>query len=207
MLADQIIELVREGAPEAVKSRDRNDICLGLAFARALRCIRSIRDIAAVHGEADDAFALTRALVVLCVQAAWLVKPDDPDERLRRSRVLELAARRQLRTQACAMEGLGMDFGMAATDFDDRIHDLEDMSIEKTPTDESMALEVGMKHFYARIYRSASDVAHYSLWSALSGFDLTGVEGDIESLDGLPIRFLDGGPPGSSRAARQRPYA
>src|SRR6266571_398507 len=106
-MVDGILDLVSTQAPASVRSRYRNDQFLVLAFGRATRCLRSSRDIAATHAEADDVSVLTRALMVTVLLALWLATPDDPAERLMRGRAIELASLRALRTQARSMEKLG----------------------------------------------------------------------------------------------------
>src|SRR6266508_4109128 len=50
---------------------DWNDEFLVAAFARAFRCLRSVREIAC-RGEADDAAVLTRALIALTLRYLWI---------------------------------------------------------------------------------------------------------------------------------------
>lgn len=193
-MADGILDLVAQHAPAGVTSRDRNDQFLVLAFGRALRCFRSIRDVAGVHAEADDAAVLTRALLAMTLRAVWLAIPDDPEERLRRARALELDSIRQLRTQARSLERLSLDPGIPAAALDERIAELERLGVARVPPDEVIARELGDEAIYARIYRTTSSAAHYSLFTALQGFDASNIEGEIESLNGIRIRFLDGDP-------------
>lgn len=191
-MADGILDLVAEHAPSGVTSRDRSDQFLALAFGRAFRCFRSIRDVAGVHGEADDAAVLTRALMTMTLRAVWLALPEEPAERVRRAQALELASLVQLRKQARSLESFGLESGAPQDAFDERISQLEAAGIGGMPPDEVIARELGHEAVYARVYRSTSDVVHYSLFSALHGFDASSVEGEIESLDGVRIRFVDG---------------
>lgn len=198
-MVDGILDLVSTHAPASVTSRDRNDQFLVLAFGRATRCLRSSRDIAAIHAEADDISVLTRALTVTVLLAAWLATPDDPDERLMRGRIVELTSLRSLRTQARSMEALGMEFGALSTDFDARITELEALGAVRK-SDEAIASELGLDEVYAHVYRSTSHVAHYSLLTALQGFDVPDTERPIDAFDGLRIRFLDGDVGGAEEA-------
>jgi hypothetical protein len=193
-MADGILDLVAQHAPAGVTSRDRNDQFLVLAFGRAFRCFRSIRDVTCAHAEADDAAVLTRALLAMTLRAIWLAAPDGSQERLRRARALELDSIKQLRTQSRSLERLSLDPGIPATVLDERIAELERLGSGGIPPDEVIARELGDEAIYARIYRTTSNAAHYSLFTALQGFDASSIEGEIESLSGLRIRFLDGEP-------------
>jgi hypothetical protein len=50
---------------------DWNDQFLVAAFARAFRCLRSVREIAC-RGEANDAAVLTPALIALTLRHLWI---------------------------------------------------------------------------------------------------------------------------------------
>jgi len=150
--------------------------------------------VACVHAEADDAAVLTRALMAMTLRAVWLAVPEDPDERLRRARALELDSIRQLRTQARSLERLSLEPEIPPTVLDERIAELERLGEAGIPPDEVIACGLGDEAIYARIYRTTSNAAHYSLFTALQGFDAGSIEGEIESLNGLRIRFLDGDP-------------
>jgi len=199
-IADAIIDLVSKHAPEGVMSRDRNDQFLALAFGRAFRCFRSIRDVAGNYAEGDDAAVLTRALAVIALRSLWLATPEDPDERIRRGRMVELDGLKHLLTHARSVEALKMDPGTPSTDLTPRVEELEALGVDGMPSDEAIAHELGLEHVYAVVYRSTSHVAHYSVPTALRGFDVSGIEGEISSFDGLRIRFLDGDPAAAEQA-------
>lgn len=192
--ADAILDLVAREAPAGVTSRDRNDQLLVLGFGRAFRCFRSIRDVAAVHAEADDAYALTRALFVILLQSLWIATPEDPEERLRRGRAIELAGLVQIRKQTRSMAELGMGPPAPAA-VDRRIEELQAAGLRPLPPDEVIARELGEEiiALYAHVYRTASDVAHYSLFTALQGFAVTDIDAQMpEGFDGVRVRFQDG---------------
>src|SRR5205823_3791755 len=72
--ADQVLELVgREWRPNQRSPAvvDWNDELLVVAFARAYRCLRSVRELAG-RGEDEDAAVVTRALVALMLRYLWV---------------------------------------------------------------------------------------------------------------------------------------
>jgi Family of unknown function (DUF5677) len=149
--------------------RDLNDAFLGAAYGRAYRCVRSIRELAC-RGEADDALILTRSLLLIVAQALYLVEPGDPAERERR-----LASARR----SWAREALHTLNYLAATGFEpaddrERIAGIEKAEkargVSYLPTDRDLLSGLGLSVYYARVYRLASDVVHYSIGSALHGF-------------------------------------
>jgi hypothetical protein len=87
--ADRVLELVVGRVPGTAPAiRDWNDRLFVEAFARAYRCLRSVR-LLAERRAADDAAVLTRALVSLTLQYLWLIRPEDDAERRDRLRRLE----------------------------------------------------------------------------------------------------------------------
>jgi hypothetical protein len=191
-IADRLLRLVEDKAPAGVTSYHRNEQLLGATFGRAYRCFRSIRDLAAIYAEADDALVLTRALVVITLRSLWLIKPEDVDERDARSDRVTLAFLRQALKQARELDALGFDLDVDSKDLQTRVHESEAKGVPAMPSELDMARELGLDVLYSRIYRSGSDVGHYSVMSALQGFDQTAWDG--ETLDGVPIRFREGVP-------------
>ncbi len=186
-LADRVLDLVRARLPEIERRqlRDWNDILLVQAFARAQRCLRSVRDIA-VRGEGDDAAVLTRALVALTLRYLWLARVDDEEERRDRMRRLMLTWTRERAVLGEELEGLGYlpddaeQFRQSVAQFRARADELLQEGVGRMPDDKAIAvrldsdLEPTSPRFfelvYARIYRTTSDVAHYGIGAALAGF-------------------------------------
>src|ERR671934_150989 len=74
---DEVLDLVRNRLPEVEPAiRDWNDRLMVAAFARAYRCLRSVRELTH-RAESEDAAVLTRALVSLTLQYLWLVRTDE----------------------------------------------------------------------------------------------------------------------------------
>src|SRR6266545_2185939 len=91
---DQVLELVRrEWRPQENRPNvnDWNDEFLVAAFARAFRCLRSVREIAC-RGEADDAAVLTRALIALTLRYLWIGRAPGEQRRERLERLRRRAA-------------------------------------------------------------------------------------------------------------------
>lgn len=149
--------------------RDLNDAFLGAAYGRAYRCMRSIRELAC-RGEADDALILTRSLLLIVAQALYLVEPDDQAERERR---LASARRSWAREAVRTLDHLAAT-GFEPADNRERIADMEEEAKAKgvppLPSDRQLLANIGLRAYYARVYRLASDVVHYSIGSALHGF-------------------------------------
>lgn len=201
-LADRVLELVRTRLPQTTPQvRDWNDRLLIEAFARAYRCLRSVRELAG-RGEADDAAVLTRALIVLAFRYLWLARVDDEDERSDR-------LRRLLRKWSTDRATLGkemIDLGYVPDDeagaeqlrqhvaaFRERADALKHEGVGPVPDDKAIAisldrdLEPEAPRFfeltYTRIYRTTSDVAHYGIGTALAGFPRNPDEPGELSLD------------------------
>jgi Family of unknown function (DUF5677) len=168
---DVILEAVEKAAQPTTQhvGRDVNDALLGAAYGRAYRCMRSIRELAA-RGEADDAAIIARALVSLVARSLYLVAPDDATERRARFE-------RALLTWADAMLRASDDLEAAGFEHDgdrDRVARIvataKRRGIPKLPNDHDILVGLGLRSYYARIYRLASEVVHYSVGSALDGF-------------------------------------
>lgn len=197
-LADELLALVDRDAPEVAHSRDRNDQILWLGLARGYRCLRSIRDLVAQHQEADDALILSRALVSIALRSLWLAAAAESDERVRRGRVFTRDSYRRQSVQARELAAFGFPVEMSAAEWSalDEIDVAGDI-----PNDVSLAREFGFEEIYAAVYRTASGSSHFSLASALEGFDVG--DGEVEDLSGLRIRFRDGQPDRAASALVQ----
>jgi hypothetical protein len=164
-VADRLIERVAETVrgDAGVETRDRNDRLLVAAYGRAYRCFVSIRDLAA-RGEADDAGVLTRALLSIALRSLYLVGSDDPEERDRRFRRAGRTYFEETRKMARDEAAAGGVLDQADVDRYDEI--IARFNDEGTPP----LQELNIIPFYTRVYRPGSDVAHYSIGSALDGF-------------------------------------
>lgn len=192
--ADQILSWVEEATPEdlQVPIRDRNDALLCAAYGRAYRCFRSIRDLAA-RGEADDATILSRALVSIALQALWLAEPDEQRERDRRharAALKYLQEVEKLEEEDRELQKIyDQEPAVRSTEAKSRamIDRLEALGVNPPPPDEALARKLNFRPFYTRIYRVGSDVAHYSIGSALDGFmELTAKDEDLVAALVLP---------------------
>jgi hypothetical protein len=204
-LADRVLELVHTRLPQIERRqlRDWNDILFVQAFARAHRCLRSARDIAA-RGEGDDAAVLTRALVALTLRYLWLARVDDENERRDRLRRLTLTWARERALLGEELDGLGYvpddaadaeQFRQNVAQFRARADELEQEGVRRMPDDKSIALGLDrdlaptsprfFELVYARIYRTTSDVAHYGIGAALAGFP------PPDELDDVTLQQLD----------------
>jgi hypothetical protein len=170
-----VVDMTREAVEEATTSspgpapRDMNDALLGAAYGRAYRCMRSIREIAG-RGETQDAMILTRSLLSIVARSLYIVEPNDAEDRERRQASSRLTWAREA--------GRTLD-DLSATGFapaDDRARIARIVEIENSrgtkplPNDRDLLAAMGLSAYYARVYRVASDVAHYSIGSALNGF-------------------------------------
>ena len=199
-LADELLAIVRRDAPAVTHSRDRNDQFLWVGISRAFRCLRSIRDVVERHQEADDAFILTRALASITLRSLWMASPSDDEERIRRGRLILRDFLGATATQARELEALGMPQPISSETWARRAAEVD---VEGgLPTDVALARELGLEDVYATAYRTASGSVHYSLDSALEGFDLGEADATNEpvELSGLRIRFEDGQPERAANA-------
>jgi hypothetical protein len=186
--ADRILELVRTRLPqtEGPVVRDWNDRIFLLAFTRAYRCLRSIRELAC-RGEAEDSAVLTRALVSLTLQYLWLVRTEDEDER--RDRLRRLL--RKWATEYAVMGAELLDLGYLPSDggeddvresiekYRETAEAIEREGIGRVPDERSLAIRLDrdlqpteprfFELLYARIYRPTSHVGHYGLGAAVRG--------------------------------------
>jgi hypothetical protein len=142
---------------------------LGAAYGRAYRLMRSIRETAG-RCEADDALILTRALLSVVGRSLYIVQPDDEAERERR-----FASWRR----KWAEDSLRAIDDLAAAGFepaDERARIAAILEAERargTPplaNDHDLLRALDLSVYYARVYRLASEVVHYSIGSALDGF-------------------------------------
>jgi hypothetical protein len=178
-VVDVILKEV-ENAPtkRGAVERGVNDAFLRAAYGRAYRCLRSIRELAC-RGEADDAMILTRALLSIVARSLYLVAPDDQDERARRFD----SARRSWAEQALSTLDALTAAGFEPADDRDRIAGIvtstEEHGVPPLPNDRDVLASLELEPFYARVYKLASDVIHYSIGSALGGF----------LVDGLPDQY------------------
>ena len=149
--------------------RDVNDAFLGAAYGRAYRCMRSIRELAG-RGEAEDALILTRALLSLVARSLYVIQPADAAERERR-----VAAWRRLWAEDAVAAGDDLS-AMGFEPDGDREGTVRIAEGDKArgvrllPPDRQLLEALGLAPYHARVYRLASDVAHYSIGSALDGF-------------------------------------
>jgi Family of unknown function (DUF5677) len=188
-LADEVLELVRTRLPGTTPQvGDWNDRLLVEAFARAYRCLRSVRELAG-RGEADDAAVLTRALIALTLRYLWIARVDDEDERDDRLRRLLRKWATDRATLGEELIGLGYipDDEMSAEQlrqhvatFRGRADTFRDEGVGPVLDDRATALALDrdlrpeaprfFELIYTRIYRTTSDVAHYGIGTALAGY-------------------------------------
>jgi hypothetical protein len=206
-VTDEILALVEDvRAPAGTKHGYESDRLLWLAFGRAFRCLRSIREVVAVHHDGDDALVLARALISLAFRSVWVAAPKDPDERQRLVHALELRSLDSMRIQMAKLAEAGIEHEPFQPGAQHRLDELRGYGERGMPGDETLAVELdnaglnasaGVDHaaLYARIYREASDVTHFSLFTALSGYVIpSGWEGVGDSFEGLTIRVHEGDP-------------
>ena len=163
---DCILDAVAVAPATDVPTRDRNDAFLCAAYGRAHRCMRSIRDLAE-REEADDAFVLTRALVSLVAVSLWLVKPDDAAEREER---FDSWRRSWVENTAKALEyerSLGHEPNLDPDHIRTIANDLKERGVAQLPPERNLLADRNLEAMYAKVYRPASDVAHFSLGAAL----------------------------------------
>src|SRR5919201_6119099 len=185
---DEVLDLVRNRLPEVEPAiRDWNDRLMVAAFARAYRCLRSVRELTH-RAESEDAAVLTRALVSLTLQYLWLVRTDDENER--RDRLLRLqkkwAGERATFGEELidlgytpADEGTAAQFREDVGKFRTRADALGRQGIRRMPNERDIALQLDRdlrpkaeRYFellYSRAYRPTSHIAHYGIGAALGG--------------------------------------
>lgn len=166
--------------------RDWNDRLLLEAVARAYRCLRSIRELAA-RREGEDAAVLARALIALTLRYLWLAVVDDKNERtdrlrrLSRKGALELAkAGEELIDLGHVLDEGGDEFRQSVADLRQQASELEQDGVGLIPDDRAIALALDrylqprqprfFELLYARIYRTTSEVAHYGLSAVIAGY-------------------------------------
>jgi hypothetical protein len=179
--ADRVLDVAREWAPQERPPQvsDWNDQALVVAFGRAYRCLRSVREVAG-RGEAEDAAVLTRALVALTFRYLWLGRAEGEAERRER---LQRLRRRYATDRAVfgeELEDLGYMPRGTSAEFRVVADGLRDAGVLGMPGDQQVATQLDQdlhpevpRFFeltYARIYRAASEVAHYGLGALLRGF-------------------------------------
>jgi hypothetical protein len=188
-LADRVLKLVETRLPGTqLQIRDWNDTLLVEAFARAYRCLRSVRELAG-RGEGDDAAVLARAIVALTLRYLWVARADGEPERRDRLRRLTLKWARDRGTLGEELDELGYVSGDEAergrfresvAQFRERADELEREGVRRMPDDKAIALRLDrdlrpeqprfFELVYARIYRTTSDVAHYGIGTLLAGY-------------------------------------
>jgi HEPN domain-containing protein len=186
--ADRILTLVRDrvAAIETPEPRDQNDRVFLIAFGRAYRSLRSIRQLAC-RGEAEDAAVLARSLLSLALQYLWLISADDEAER--RGRLRRLTRKWATEYARIAEELLDLDY-LPQDGTDDDLHRsirqyratadaLEQEGVPGMLDERALALRLDQdlqpesprffELMYARIYRPTSHVAHFGLGAVARG--------------------------------------
>lgn len=168
---DLILEAVEKATEDSPgpAPRDLTDAFLGAAYGRAHRCMRSIRELAG-RGEADDALILTRSLLTIVARSLYIVEPDDPKERERRLASWRLSWGEQALRILDDLSAAGFE----PIDDRERIAGIVEteraQGVQPLPNDRDLLAGLGLAAYYARVYRPASDVVHYSMGNALGGF-------------------------------------
>jgi hypothetical protein len=170
--ADQVLELVRrEWRPQQNRPdvNDWNDEFLVAAFARAFRCLRSVREIAC-RGEADDAAVLTRALIALTLRYLWVGRAPGDQRRERLERLRRKAAEDRA-TLGEELELVGHLPAGTSAEMRAVADELKDGGVKGMPDDRSIAKQLDRElhpeapHWFetlcARVYRWTSEPAHY----------------------------------------------
>jgi Family of unknown function (DUF5677) len=138
------------------------------AYRAAFRRFVRIRQIAS-DGAGEEATILARSLLSIVARAAWVDRPDDPEER--RSR-FERYAKRQLTDRINSMEGLR---AIGVADIDDDVIEEERQQLARFahaksfPTDRQLLEDLGLEVPYHRVYKLSSDHVHFSLSVAIDG--------------------------------------
>lgn len=189
----RLLEIWERDAPPLAHSRDRNDQMLWIGLSRVFRCLRSIRDLVAADQEADDAFILARAMTSTVLRSLWLAAPADDHERIRRGRVFTRYSYREARKQAQELEQLGMPTNIPAARWQEMADEID--AVGDVPPDVNLARELGFDAIYSTLYRTGSGSVHWTLLTALEGFDATNLPaGELQSLSGIKIRMHQGQP-------------
>jgi hypothetical protein len=169
--ADAVLDAVEEAtasSPGPVP-RDLNDAFLGAAYGRAYRCMRSIRELAC-RGEGDDAMILTRSLLLIVGTSLYVTQPDDDVERVKRMASWRLSYAIKMGRTYDDLSGTGFD----PDDNREGLRRIEEhetgLGTKPLPNDHDLLAALGLSAYYARVYRVASDIVHYSIGSALDGF-------------------------------------
>lgn len=153
------------------------------AYGRAYRCMIAIRNLAAWPTcDADHAFVLTRSLVSLVARSVWLVAPDDTTERADRFRRWQLDSAIERRTMLRDWNRLGIDFAPEALEqIEEFVERAKAEGVQPMPPVQQLLQHLKIEQLYGRAYRPASDVAHFSLGSAVHGFTEAITLGDVEN--------------------------
>jgi hypothetical protein len=185
---DQVLELVRrEWRPQENRPNvnDWNDEFLVAAFARAFRCLRSVREIAC-RGEADDAAVLTRALIALTLRYLWVGRAPGEQRRERLERLRRKAAEDRA-TLGEELELVGHLPAGTSAEMRAVADELKDAGVKGMLDDRSIAKQLDrelhpeaphwFETLYARVYRWTSEPAHYGLAALLQGFEIAPIPG------------------------------
>jgi hypothetical protein len=185
---DQVLELVRrEWRPQQNRPNvdDWNDEFLVAAFARAFRCLVSVREIAC-RGEADDAAVLTRALIALTLRYLWIGRAPDDKRRERLERLRRKAASDRA-TLGEELELVGHLPAGTSAQMRAVADELKDAGVKGMPDDRSIAKQLDrelnpeaphwFETLYSRVYRWTSEPAHYGLAAMLQGFEIAPIPG------------------------------
>lgn len=172
-VARQIGEVVlsRWSEHDGIPGRDRNDQLLVAAYGRAYRCFGSIRALAEPpRSEADDAVVLTRTLLSIALRSLYLVAPDDLDEREERFRSATLTEWRSKIRELRALRMAGFEIDVEPERLEENVARLQQIGVSLLPPDAEIAMSLGLRLHYDRVYRLASEWTHYSITAALDGF-------------------------------------
>jgi hypothetical protein len=173
-VAERLIALVISGLPVGGTRGDTAGLVMHGAYLRALRRFDVIKQVAAM-GAGEEAMILARSLLSIVARAVWVDIPDDPVERRHR---YEAFAKQHLTETIRTLEGLTA-VGLGESDdaglVDGLREDLEKVKhATRFPDDRRLLAELNLETFYQRVYRTASDFAHFSLGVAIT--ELQGAE-------------------------------
>lgn len=185
---DQVLELVRRDWNPQVNRpniNDWSDEFLVVAFARAFRCLVSVREVAC-RGEADDAAVLTRALIALTLRYLWIGRAPDDRRRERLTRLRRKAASDRA-TLGEELELVGYLPGGTSAEVRAIADELKDDGVKGMPDDRTIAKQLDrelnpeqphwFEMLYARVYRWTSEPAHYGLAAIMQGFEVAPLPG------------------------------